>query len=421
MLEPISIAPNVTLYAMQTDKFKTACFSVNFIRPHEAATAELDALLPSVLLRATQRWPDIRAISTRLDELYGASFGTLLRRKGEVKLLGFYADFVEEAFLPEGAQVFAPMLEFLEEVLYHPLTQDGVFCPDCVEGEKQNLINAIESSLNDKRSYAVTQMLRLMCAGEAYGVPRLGEAEGVRAITPERLWAHYRHVLATAPLVLFYAGRQTPQAVAAQFSALFAGRAAAHGQGSGTQVIRRAAQTKQHTQTMNVTQGKLILGLRTGITVSDPDWPALLLLNAVLGGGMQSKLFLKVREELSLCYFVGSTLEKYKGIMVISAGIDFDREEQAKAAILSQLDECRAGHITGQELDNAKAMLRSSLRAAQDSPVQLDEFYTGLALAGGDDLPVLMQRLQALTAQELAAAAEKLSLDTVYFLKGVEA
>lgn len=421
MLTSISIAPNLTLYAMQTDKFKTACFSVNFIRPHEAATAELDALLPSVLLRATQRWPDIRAISTRLDELYGASFGTLLRRKGEVKLLGFYADFVEEAFLPEGAQVFAPMLDFLEEVLYHPLTQNGVFSESCVEGEKQNLINAIESSLNDKRSYAVTQMLRLMCAGEAYGIPRLGEVEGVRTITPERLWAHYRHVLASSPILLFYAGRQAPQDVAARFAACFAGRTATQPVSCTTQLVRQAGAPKEHTQTMNVTQGKLIFGLRTGITVSDPDWPALLLLNAVLGGGMQSKLFLKVREELSLCYSVGSTLEKYKGLMILSAGIDFDREAEAKAAILAQLDECRAGNISAQELSNAKTMLRSALRASQDSPAQLDEFYTGMAIAGGDDLPALMQRLEALTAQELADAAAKLSLDTVYFLKGVEA
>lgn len=43
------------------------------MRPHTKAAAPLDALLPSVLLRGSERWPDMRAISMRLDELYGAT------------------------------------------------------------------------------------------------------------------------------------------------------------------------------------------------------------------------------------------------------------------------------------------------------------------------------------------------------------
>ena len=113
MINQMELAPGVCLRAVQTDKFKTACFSVNFLRQHTAQTAALDALLPSVLLRATEKYPDIRSISVHLDELYGATFGTLVRRKGEVKLLGFYADFIEDAFLPNNESVFAPMTEFL--------------------------------------------------------------------------------------------------------------------------------------------------------------------------------------------------------------------------------------------------------------------------------------------------------------------
>ena len=300
MTENIVLAPGVTLRAMQTDKFKTACFSVNFLRPHCAEDAAADALLPSVLLRATERYPDIRSISVRLDELYGATFGTLLRRKGEVKLVGFYADFIEEAFLPEGEEVFVPMTEFLEQVLYHPLTENGVFTARAVEGEKQNLINAIESELNDKRTYAVTKMLRTMCAGEAYGVPRLGDAQNVGAITPESLWEHYQKVLTTSRVEIFYAGRRSPREAAAVFSRVFAGHGCLSPVPARTEVIRCADAVREFSETMDVTQGKLVMGLRTGVTVSEPEFPALLLLNAVFGGSMNSKLFRNVREKLSL-------------------------------------------------------------------------------------------------------------------------
>ena len=421
MTTNIRLAPQVTLRAMQTDKFKTGCFSINLVRPHCAETAAEDALLPSVLLRATERYPDISSISARLDELYGATFGTLVRRKGEIKLTGFYADFIEDDFLPAGDEVFAPMVDFAREVLFRPFTENGCFCPRFVEGEKQNLINAIESSLNDKRTYATTRLLREMCADEAYGVPRLGTVPAVRRITAQSLWAHYQTVLATSRVEIFYAGRRSPEDAAAVFSRLFAGRTAVEAVPVGTAVVRAALHTPHEVEeTLDVLQGKLVLGLRTGITGSDEDYPALSLLNAVLGAGMTSKLFVNVREKRSLCYYASSSIEKYKGILLISSGISAERRAEAQTAILAELDACRRGEITETELESARRQLLSALRASMDAPAQLDDFYLGLALCGGEDIPALMEKVTALTVPELAAAAQKLSLDTVYFLKGAE-
>lgn len=421
MTTNLPIAENVTLRALQTDRFKTGCFSINLLRPHEAATAGSDALLPSVLLAGTEHYPDIQSISTRLDELYGASFGTLVRRKGEIKLVGFYADFIEDAFLPAGEAVFAPMVDFMEEVLYRPLTQNGCFCARHVEGEKQNLINAIESNLNDKRSYATSQMLKAMCDGEAFGVPRLGTVESVRSITPEALWAHYQTVLRTSRIEIFYAGRKSPEEAAREFSRVLSGRGTPLCVPASTQVIRRAERTQELSEALDVTQGKLVMGFRTGITVTDPDFPALVLLNAVYGAGITSKLFVNVREKRSLCYYASSSIEKYKGVMLVSSGVAFETYQTAKDAILAELEACRAGDITEQELESARRQTLSSYRAALDAPVQLDDFYIGAAIAGGDDIPVLIERIAALTAEDVAAAARKLTLDTVYFLKGVDA
>lgn len=422
MTENIVLAPGVTLRAMQTDKFKTACFSVNFLRPHCAGEAAADALLPSVLLRATERYPDIRSISVRLDELYGATFGTLLRRKGEVKLVGFYADFIEEAFLPEGEEVFVPMTEFLEQVLYHPLTESGVFTARAVEGEKQNLINAIESELNDKRTYAVTKMLRTMCAGEAYGVPRLGDTQNVRAITPESLWAHYQKVLTTSRVEIFYAGRRSPQEAAAIFSRVFAGHGCLSPVPARTEVIRCADAVREFSEAMDVTQGKLAMGFRTGgLTCWEEDYPALVLCNAIFGGTTLSKLFLNVREKLSLCYYASSVLEKMKGLVLVSSGIEFDKYQQARDEILAQLDNIRSGKIEDWELEGARRTVISGHLATLDDQARQEEFWLGQAAAGLDETAEeLAARFEAVTREQVMEAARKLELDTIYFLKGKE-
>lgn len=417
MTTDLTIAPGVTLHALWTDKFKTGCFSINFLRPHTKQTAALDALLPSVLLRATEHYPDIRAISMRLDELYGASFGTIVRRKGEAKLTGFYADFIEDAFLPQGEHVFEKMAAFAKEVLLHPYTENGCFAERFVEGEKQNLINAIEGAVNDKRTYATQKMIRTMCENEAYGVPRLGTAEDVAKITAQELMAHYRRVLESSRVEIFYAGRQSAQTVAAAFADLLPDRTGAF-ETVSTEVIRTAGTVKECSEAMDVTQGKLVMGLRTGITAKDDDFAALMLLNAVYGSGVTSKLFVNVREKMSVCYYASSSVDKHKGLMIISSGVDFADYERAKDAILKELDDCKQGKISEEELASARTQTVSALRMALDAPVRLDDFYVGMAIEPCEDIPELIEHIETLTVDDLAAAARKLTLDTVYFLKG---
>lgn len=419
MTKNITIAPGVTLRVLNTDKFKTGCFSINFLRPHTREDAPLDALLPSVLLRATENYPDIRSISMHLDELYGASFGTSVRKRGEAKLIGFYTDFIEDRFLPEGESIFNSIVEFIGEVLFHPYTENSCFSESFVEGEKQNLLNAIDASLNDKRSYAVTRTLQTMCAGEAYGVPRLGYREDAEKITSQALWDHYQKVLETSRIEIFYAGRQPAEMVAEALKPVFA-REERPFVPVKTEVIAKAGPLHEISEAMDVTQGKLVLGLRTGITCEDEDFPALMLLNAVYGAGVTSKLFVNVREKMSLCYYASSSFNKYKGVMLVSSGVAFENYEVAKNAILHELEECRQGKITETELESARRQILSALQMAMDDPVRLDDFYVGMALADYEDIPQLAEHIAGLKAEDLSAAARKLTLDTIYFLKGEE-
>lgn len=416
--ERIEILPGVFLRAMTSDKFKTGCFSVNLLRPLCPDQAAQNALVPSVLLRGTARYPNIAAITNRLDDLYGATIGTLVRKKGEVQMVGFYADFIEDCFVPEG--VFVPVVELLGEVLCNPLLADGCFTPEAVEGERLNLIHAIESRINDKRSYVTSLMLQAMCCDEAYSEPRLGNAQELEHVTPQSLYAHYREILATSQIEIFYLGRQPQQAVAAAFAKALSGLERRTPVCVQTQIIRTAEQVQYGRKVMDVTQGKLSIGLRTGCTVDDPEYPALMMLNVIFGGGMSCKLFKNVREKRSLCYYANSVIEKYKGIMVVSSGVEFAQFETAKAAILQELDNCRNGEITQEEMEDARRMILSSLASIQDTPGALDDFYLGMAVTNRMlDISQLARAVKQLTVADVTAAAQKVTLDTVFFLTGV--
>ncbi len=419
-MERRMLLPGVWLTAVQTDKFKTACMSVNLLRPLRREEASLNALLPSVLLRGTRNCPDMQKISAYLDSLYGASLDSLVRKRGEVQTVSFFADCLEDDLA--GEPILAQLVAFLGQVLLDPLLEDGLLCPDYVEGEKLNLINMIQAKINDKRAYASARLISQMFASEAYGVDRLGTTQDVAAITAEALTAHWHKILAESRVEIFYMGSAAPSVAAELFCTALQDLPRAQFTPIGTQVIRQAGPLQEITEDMEVTQGKLVMGLRTGICGADEEYPALIVLNTVFGGGVSSKLFLNVREKLSLCYYVGSSIDKSKGVMLISSGIETDQYAAAKAEILRQLEACRTGDISDSEMQIAQRYLLTSYSAAMDSPGSLENFYIGQAIDGFTyHLQDLAARVEAVTKDQVVAAANRLQLDTIYFLKGVEA
>ena len=415
------ILPGVYLTAVQSDKFKTGCFSLNLLRPMKKEEAAANALIPSVLLRGSETCPDIASISAKLDELYGASVGTLVRKKGEVQLVGFYCDYVQDEYVDE--PVFAPLMAFLAELLLNPRLENGAFPEAVVDSEKLNLENAMLSRINDKRTYAASQLIRTMCAGQPYGIPRIGEPEDLKNITAKSLYAHYRDLLATSRVELFYMGSLSPAAVTKVLQAALAELPRAEVfVPVGTTPAPQARPVQEKTERLDVTQGKLSLGFFTDITAKDPRYPALVLAATVFGGGATSKLFTNVREKMSLCYYASASFEKFKGVLSVSSGVEFSKLETAKTEILRQMEACKAGDITDDELESARGYLVSDLKIAMDSPGRLDDYYMGQILLEQDGtMQDLASAIARVTKQEAAEAIQALRLDTIYALEGVTA
>ena len=415
------ILPGVYLTAVQSDKFKTGCFSLNLLRPMKKEEAAANALIPSVLLRGSETCPDIASISAKLDELYGASVGTLVRKKGEVQLVGFYCDYVQDEYVDE--PVFAPVMAFLAELLLNPRLENGAFPEAVVDSEKLNLENAMLSRINDKRTYAASQLIRTMCAGQPYGIPRIGEPDDLTEITAKSLYAHYRNLLATSRVELFYMGSLSPEAVTKVLQAALAELPRAEVfVPVGTTPAPQARPVQEKTERLDVTQGKLSLGFFTDITAKDPRYPALVLAATVFGGGATSKLFTNVREKMSLCYYASASFEKFKGVLSVSSGVEFSKLETAKTEILRQLEACKAGDITDDELESARGYLVSDLKIAMDSPGRLDDYYMGQILLEQDGtMEDLASAIARVTKQEAADAIQALRLDTIYALEGVTA
>ena len=317
------LADGVELAAAQTDKFKTGLLSVTLTIPLSADTATCGALIPEVLYRGNKNYPDMEKLSAATDALYGASLNTGVRRRGESQCVSALCGFIVDRYALDGSAVLEPVAALAGEVLLNPDTRDGVFRGEYVESEGANLADRIQAQMNDKRGWAVIRLIQEMCAGEAFAVDKLGDAGEARAMTPERLWAAYQSLLSSAKVTFYYGGsaplERVEDVVRRCFAPLLTGRTAP----VDCQVVPEPqGPVRTVVDAMDVTQGKLAMGFRTGgITMGSGEFPALLVCNTLYGGSANSKLFVNVREKMSLCYYASSMLDKIKGLMLVSSGV----------------------------------------------------------------------------------------------------
>lgn len=418
MVQTLEILPGVILRYMQDTRFKQAALSVQLLRPMAAEEAGVNALIPAVLLRGCREYPDLQRITEKLDDLYGAAVGTLVRRIGDYQTLGFYCSFMEDRFAMHADAVLEPMMDFVGQLLLEPVTEDGGFCKEYVESEKRNLISVIESERSDKRAYAAGRLLKIMCKEDSFGVPRLGEVETIEKITPASAYEHYAMLLRESPMELFYVG-SAPRDLVAE---LLRSRLACLQRQVKALPPQRPfteAEGREETEQQQIAQGKLCMGFVTPITSRDPRNAAMQVMNSIFGSGMTSKLFMQVREKLSLCYAIGSGYYGSKGILTVNAGIDTQQEAAARKAILEQLEACQKGEITQEELKAAKESALSGLRAVYDSPGAMEAFFSTAAIGGLDRTPEgFAAQIEAVRVEDVVEAANTLRFHSAFFLKG---
>lgn len=417
------IMPGVDLTCARTEKFKTGVLSITLLTELKKETAARSALIMRVLRRGTSTHPTMEAIAAELDELYGAKIKTTLRKKGEIACIGLYASLPDDYFVGSGDQL-EKTAGLMGEILLSPATKGGTLKGEYVESEKQNLINEIQGLINDKRSYSVKRLTELMCSGEKFGISILGTEASVKKITAAGLTKYYRELIAKSHVQVFYCGSAEPERVEQAVRDTLASM-------PRQEVCRflstdvRCEPVKEHIreyrEEMNVTQGKLVMGMRLGEVMKSPNYAALMVMNGVFGGCVTSKLFMNVREKLSLCYYASSTLEKHKGIMIVSSGVQPDNCDKAKNEILVQLDAVKNGEIEDWELDGAKGAIITALQTCLDEPYRLENFYLDNNLTGLDYSPEIMAGLvDGVTKEDVMAAATGVKTDCIYFLTAKE-
>lgn len=407
----------IDVFQVKSSKFKTNSINVFFHDNLTKENAAKNALLPAVLRRGCEGYPTFQDIALYLEELYGASFDCGVTKKGEHQIIQFYIDHVNDKFTGENAGLFEKAFELLFSVITKPVLEEGCFKKDYVAQEKENLRKLIESRVNDKAQYAVERCFEIMCKDEPFSIYDYGSVEDLEKIDEKSLYEHYRNFVESLPVLVYITGDVEADKVQVIIDKLSAMIRKDIKTISPYEISKEIKEVKKETEKMSVNQGKLSLGFRTNTGPADADYYKLLMCNTVLGGGIHSKLFQNVREKESLAYYAFSRLEKFKGLMVISSGIEIENKDKAIDIILKQLEDIKLGKISDYEFESSMNTIETGIKSILDSQLQIVDFFLSQEIAKSKgDFQSLIDNVKKVTKQDVVKAAEKIHLDTIYFL-----
>ena len=411
----------IDIYRVAAGKFKTCSINFFFQDNLSRENATKNALLPAVLRRGSVNRPTFRELMLKLEDLYGTSFDCGVTKKGERHVIQFYLEYLSDRYLPAGSDQFGNAFDILYEAITAPALENGVFRQEYLEQEKDNLKKLIEGRVNDKKQYSVEKCLEEMCSQEPYGIYDYGFVSDLKDIGAGELYGHYVDMLETFPLQVYLAGdigEDSVGKVVDVLSKLKRREIRKLEQGIARKEPGSAANA---TEKMSVSQGKLTLGFRTNTSPDSPEYYALMVCNGILGGGMHSKLFQNVREKASLAYYAFSRLDKFKGLMVVSSGIEIKNRDRALEIMLQQLEEIKKGNITDYEFESTIKTIETGIKSLKDSQMQIVDFYLSQTVAGtSDSFEDVTEKVKKVTLQDIVDVAGRIKLDMIYFLTSLD-
>lgn len=407
----------ISFFHIQSEKFKTVRIDVFFIEPLNREKAVSNAIIPFLLKRGSERYPDQQKLAMRLEELYGAGLGAAVMKKGENQIIHFSADFVSDQYTAGKTKLFDEIGSLVIEIISKPALENGLFKNDYFEQEKGNLIQRIKSRVNDKIHYSLQRCMEEMCKDEPFAVYEDGDEEGAKALSREKVMEDYVTLLRESPVYVYISGNVNDYDIKTfveKFDSLQRNNIRSI---VAPQVNKNITEVKRIEEPMDISQGKLCLGFRTRTEANSPDYYPLAIYNGILGGGVQSKLFQNVREKGSMAYFAFSRLEKFKGLMVICSGIDISNREKAEKVITEQLTAIRNGEISDFEMDATKKTFETGIKSMQDSQGSMVDFFLSQHISSiNEGIDTFLERLLEVKKQDVVKISERITPDTVYFL-----
>lgn len=415
------IKKGIKIHFLKNNSFKTNIISIFISTPLKRDTVTLNALIPAVLGRGTWKEKTQEEINIQLEEMYGAEYNAGVEKIADNQVLKFYIEVINDHFLPE--KMLEKSIFLLFDIVFHPLLENGIFKEEYVNGEKQNLIQIINSKIDNKDIYALDECIASMYEGEDYALYKYGYVEDIENINAKNLYERYTQLIANSKIDIFISGDIEEQ----EANKIIENNANIEKwqERDPLYIIDNKISTTEEKdkiniveKKMNIGQGKLVIGLEIKEEVKKDIRYIAAIYNTILGESANSKLFQNVREKAHLAYSARSSYIRQKNNIFIRCGIDIENYEKAIQIIQQQLEDIKSGNFSEEDIENAKKYMESAIKLIKTEQDAEIIYYIGQELSNkSTELNKYLEEIKKVKAEEIKDLANKIKIHTIYFLR----
>ena len=377
-------------------QLKTNFIVIHMLTELSEENAALNAIIPTVLTYSNAEITDNKELNAKLHSLYGANLGGYYSKYGDTHNLMLSASCINDRYCLEGEKITEELAAITADCLTKPHLEGEAFCEKAFALKKQELLDFIDSEIN---------------------VPISGSREQAEKLTAADAYKQYKKLLKTSQTEVFFIGAEPNEECKKILSDALLKIDREYAGDNFTEKSPTKAEVCRVTEPHDVAQSKMIIAFKTdcdNIEVMD-------LMLAVYGATPFSKLFMNVREKLSLCYYCASGHNSLKGTVYVDSGVEHTNTGKAEAEILNQLEAMKKGDFTDEELENSRRTIINNIKGINDNPQSIGHWYFHRIYENDIYSPEeYIERVKKVAREDVIAAANSLKLDTVYVLTGKE-
>ena len=411
----------IKLHTIETSKFKTNLIAVMITTKLEKETVTKNAIIPAILRRGTVNMPTQEEINKKLEEMYGASFDCGVDKTGDNQILKFYLESVNDEFLPkENENMLKTSIEKILEIIFNPYIENEAFKKEYIEQEKENLKQVIEGKIDNKAKYAQNRCLEEMFKDKPYGLYKYGYIEDLKEIDEKNLYQYYQELINKCKIDIYVSGiiDESIETLVTENENIKKLKERESEYVLPKIEIKERKEENIIQETMDITQGKLVMGLDVNIDNEEFRYDVMIY-NSILGGSANSKLFQNVREKASLAYTASSSYYRFKNNIFINCGIEIQNYDKAVEIIKKQLEDMKDGNFSDEEIEEAKQGIIASIKAIEDEQDSEIMYNFGQELSEIKySIEDYIKKVQDVDKQKILNVANKVQINTIYFLKG---
>ncbi|WP_367120763.1 EF-P 5-aminopentanol modification-associated protein YfmF [Staphylococcus capitis] len=408
---------NIHIKVLPTKKFKTTMVTFKFMAPLDYKTITARSILSKVLVRATQQWPNDKALNRHLSSLYGAYINSFVSKFKDKHVITISLEIANERYLKDSTPLFEKGLKTLKELIWNPLIIDEQFNENYVAQEKSLLTKKLEAMIDNKAQYSFLKLMNHMFENEPYKYLATGQVEQIPHVTAKNLYDTYKSMLHNDDCAIYVVGNVDKQNVIDTIQENFNIKPFKFESNNRPEHIDPNKSSKFIIDNDEVDQAKLNLGYRFPTYFGKENYYAFVVLNMMFGGDPSSVLFNEVREKQSLAYSIHSQIDGKNGFLFVLSGVSASKYEIAKDTILDEFEKLKNGNFDDDKLELAKKIIISHRHESTDRPKSIIELlHNQVLLDKPQSEEEFITAINAVTRKDVIKLANEAMLDTIYVL-----